>query len=302
MKYAIERFLGNRKARLIIDLAVIVCLAWVVSLWINLAISQKLSEISRYEPPKPAVKKKSLKKADYSVIKRRNIFNPDAGSRKAAVRIPEDTDVKTAVPTALNLQLIGTVFADRDEDNFAVILDKGTREQNLLRVNDEVAPGATIVRISRLSVLIDNAGRMESLSIEMKPGSPGRIVKKKQARAPRSGSGKVWQVAEGHMVMDRRFLDKQLAKMNDLMTQVRAVPNKNKDGVMQGFKLFQIRKGSVFEKVGLKNHDVIQRVNGQSLNSVEKGLDLFAALRDENHFTLDILRNNAKKTITIEVQ
>jgi len=207
------------------------------------------------------------------------------------------------VPTALNLQLIGTVNTDSGENSFAVILDKATKKQNLLRINDEVAPGAKIVAISRLSVLIDNAGRMESLSVEMKPGSRTRSGRGRP-RAASGGrrNGGVWKVSEGHIIMDKRFLEKQLASVNDLMTQVRAVPHMNKDKVMQGFKVFQIKKGSVFQKVGLKNRDVIQRINGQRLDSVEKGLDLFAALRDETNFTLDILRNNAKKTINIEIQ
>jgi len=209
----------------------------------------------------------------------------------------------TAAPTALNLQLIGTVNTDSGENSFAVILDKGTKKQNLLRINDEVAPGAVIVAISRLSILIDNAGRMESLSVEMK-SEPGKRSGRTRPAAASAGSpfGGVRKVSEGHVIMDKRFLNKQLARVNDLMTQVRAVPHMNKNKEMQGFKLFQIKKDSVFQKVGLKNSDVIQRINGQRLDSVEKGLDLFAALRDETNFTLDILRNNAKKTINIEIQ
>ena len=117
-----------------------------------------------------------------------------------------------------------------------------------------------------------------------------------------SGSGSVRQMAEGHVVMDRKFFDSQLTKVNDLMTQIRAVPHKSKDGVMQGFKVFQIRRNSLFNKVGLRNHDVVQRINGQQLDSVEKGLDLFTALREEHRFVIDIMRNNSSKTLTIEIQ
>jgi len=259
--------------------------------------------LSAAEPPKPAIKYERQKKADYSVIKRRNIFNPEQTAAKSAAIAPDDKTFMAAVPTALNLQLIGTVNTDTGENSFAVILDKATKKQNLLRINDEVAPGAKIVAISRLSVLIDNAGRMESLSVEMKSGSGTRRGRARPATASAGRrNGGVWKVSEGHIIMDKRFLEKQLASVNDLMTQVRAVPHMNKDKVMQGFKVFQIKKDSVFQKVGLKNRDVIQRINGQKLDSVEKGLDLFAALRDETNFTLDILRNNAKKTITIEIQ
>ncbi|MFQ5431833.1 MAG: type II secretion system protein GspC [Nitrospinota bacterium] len=303
MKYAVDRLMDVKTVRLTTNTVVIIGLAWAVSLWINLHISTKLTEIPAYQPPKPDIKYEQQKKADYSVIKRRNIFNPEQAAVSPAVISPDDNTLMAAVPTALNLQLIGTVNTDSGDNSFAVILDKGTKKQNLLRINDEVAPGAVIVAISRLSVLINNAGRMESLSVEMKSGSGTRSGRTRPTTAS-SGSphGGVWKVSEGRVIMDKRFLEKQLTRVNDLMTQVRAVPHMNKDKVMQGFKVFQIRRGSVFQKVGLKNHDVIQRINGQKLDSVEKGLDLFAALRDETHFTLDILRNNANKTINIEIQ
>ena len=301
----IERLLDEKRARLAINLLVILGLAWAVSLWINLAISQKLTGIPAYEPPQTIDKTGTTKKADYSVIKRRNIFNPNAAKKTAALPKSTAQPIQEAVPTALNLKLIGTVFADMDDDKYAVIQDKGTGKQNLYRVNDEVAPGAAIVEIHRLAVLIDNGGRIESLSIEMQTGSQKRVKKRGRGsigRKTRADSGGVRQVADGHVVMDRKFFDSQLTRVNDLMTQIRAVPHKSKDGVMQGFKVFQIRRNSLFQKVGLKNHDVIQRINGQQLNSVEKGLDLFTALREEHRFVLDITRNNSSKTLTIEIQ
>ena len=302
MRYTFDRLLDAKTARLAANSAVIVSLAWAVSLWINLFISTKLSETPAYKPPKTATKYERQKKSDYSVIKRRNIFNP-VQSATQATAVPDNKALTDAVPTTLNLQLIGTVNTETGKNSFAVILDKGTKKQNLLRINDEVAPGATLVGISRLSVLIDNGGRMESLSVEIKFGERTKRSGAKRA-APTSGTphGGVWKVNEGHVIMDKRFLEKQLTKVNDLMTQVRAVPHMGKDKTMQGFKVFQIRKDSIFQKVGLKNHDIIQRINGQRLDSVEKGLDLFAALRDETHFTIELLRNNANKTINIEVQ
>ena len=303
MRYMIERLLDEKRARLAINLLVILGLAWAVSLWINLAISQKLTEIPSYETPLTIGKTAAFKKADYSVIKRRNIFNPDSAKKSAAPSKSAIQPIQDAAPTALNLKLIGTVFADMDEDKYAVIQDKGSGKQNLYRVNDEVAPGAAIVEIHRLAVLIDNDGRIESLSIEMQPGSQKRAVKRKRGSPTKlSASGSVRQVGDGHVVMDRKFFDSQLTRVSDLMTQVRALPHKSKDGMMQGFKVFQIRRNSLFQKVGLKNHDVVQRINGQQLDSVEKGLDLFTALREEHRFVIDIIRNNSNKTLTIEIQ
>jgi len=69
MKYTVDRLLDAKTARLAINTAVIIGLAWSFSLWINLFISTKLAEIPAYQPPKPAIKYERQKKADYSVIK-----------------------------------------------------------------------------------------------------------------------------------------------------------------------------------------------------------------------------------------
>ena len=303
MKYTFGRLLDAKTARLAINAAVVISLAWVVSLWVNMAISTKLADTTAYLPPKPAVTARRQTKSDYSIIKRRNIFNPGQSATPTAAE-PDDKALMEAAPTTLNLQLIGTVNTSTGENSFAVILDKATKKQSLLQINDEVAPGAIIVAINRLSVLIDNAGRMESLSIDMKESFPKPGLRGKSSRMHKAStdSNSVRKISDNHLVLDKRFLEQQLTKVNELMTQVRAVPHMNKDKQMDGFKVFQIKQNSIFQKVGLKNHDVIQRINGQTLDSVEKGLDLFAALRDESQFTIDILRNNAKKSITIEVQ
>jgi general secretion pathway protein C len=107
---------------------------------------------------------------------------------------------------------------------------------------------------------------------------------------------------EGKVLMDRRYFDSQKGNINDMMTQIRAIPNMTPAGAVDGFQLFEIAKDSIYDKVGLKNQDVLQRVNGQPLNSVETGLDLFNALKNDNHFVLDILRNKENKSITVNIQ
>ncbi|GMT41815.1 MAG: hypothetical protein IEMM0002_0226 [bacterium] len=306
MKHVLQRFVEEGRAVLFINLAVVVLLAYVLSLWINLAVSARMADIPKYAPPKITKKTQSYRKADYSIIKRHNIFNPSAAPETTSRPSSPNESIKAAA-TALNLKLLGTIITDSGTHNLAVIEDKKTKQQKLYSVNENAAPGAKIVRIDRFTVLIDNAGRMESLTMEYEKGFPkgrkGRKGRGKSARSASLGGGPdVQKVGAGEIIMDKRYLDKQLGDMNSLMTQVRVVPNKSKDGNVEGFKLFQIKKGSIYEKIGLKNRDVIERINGQPLNSVESGLDLFQALKSETHFTVDLKRRDSKQTLTVNVQ
>jgi type II secretory pathway component PulC len=66
----------------------------------------------------------------------------------------------------------------------------------------------------------------------------------------------------------------------DSSTDVRAVPA-FKSGKLDGYKLFSIRPGSVYQRNGLKNGDLIKSVNGQSpeVIGVNEGVRIFSSLR-----------------------
>ncbi|MCP3144585.1 hypothetical protein [Pyxidicoccus xibeiensis] len=81
-----------------------------------------------------------------------------------------------------------------------------------------------------------------------------------------------------------------LSRMDDLSTQARIVPA-FREGQAQGFKLFAIRPGSVFAKLGLVNGDVLQRINGLSLQTPEGAMAAFQNLREARHFELDLERD-----------
>lgn len=292
----LERYFTNGRAILLVNIAIVISLAWVVSLWINLVASGFIRSVPDYKPRKALKVRTYPLTVDYSVISKTNIFNP--GAPPAGTIPPGQIEVISAKPTTLNFELLGTILTNYPERNMAVLMEKGTKNQMLYKISDAVTSNAVIVRIDRFAVYIDNAGQMETLFIDIEKGFPPKF---KQRSRP-SPTGGVREVAAGAMVMNRAYLENQLKDMSKLLVQVRAVPSKNEKGEIEGFKIYSIKKGSLYEKIGLKNHDIIKGVNGRPLNSAEKGLELFSAIKNESHFTVDLVRNNVNTTLTIEIQ
>ena len=58
----------------------------------------------------------------------------------------------------------------------------------------------------------------------------------------------------------------------------------------------------VFDLIGLKNGDVIQRINGSDLSDPAKALALLTQLRSEGNLNVDILRNKENKTLSYQFQ
>jgi hypothetical protein len=76
---------------------------------------------------------------------------------------------------------------------------------------------------------------------------------------------------------------------NDFMNSARIVPS-FKDGVAQGFKLFAIRPDSFYARLGLLNGDTVRRINGFEITTPERGLELYAQLKDAKELRVDIER------------
>jgi general secretion pathway protein C len=72
--------------------------------------------------------------------------------------------------------------------------------------------------------------------------------------------------------------------------------------VAQGFRLFAIKAGSVFDRMGLKNGDIVQRVNGVELTDPTTALSLLQDLQGQTRIQVDLVRNNQPTTLTYEVR
>lgn len=106
---------------------------------------------------------------DFQVIVRRNIFQtvftPEIAQPVEEVKVE-------AVPTTLNLTLLGTVVGN-DQTSRAIIIDNSKREQKLYQIGD-AAQGAFIESIERDKVTLDVNGSIETLLMKKREGGgPG---------------------------------------------------------------------------------------------------------------------------------
>ena len=96
-------------------------------------------------------------------------------------------------------------------------------------------------------------------------------------------------------------LDKALENLPLLLTQARAVPY-FQDGKSVGLRLFAIRGGSLYEKLGLTNGDILKSVNGSNLTDFQQAAELFQKLKEERSITLVLERNKQDKEIRYQIK
>jgi general secretion pathway protein C len=266
-----------------------------------------LSHIFAYEPPlleraQPTSELYEQVKSSldtYAVISGRNVFNSNAGKDNESGTSEEEQISEPIEESELNVVLLGTAVGS-PEDTFAVIKDSGTREQELYQVGDMVKEEAQIVKVSRCRVVLKRDGGREVLEC-IEPDERHRPVNRRTARRQRASDPGIKRVSKNRYLIDEARVESALANVNRLMTQIRVVPNL-RGGRGQGWKVFAIRPNSIFADVGLKNGDVIQRVNGRNISSMKEAYQAFQDLRDARDLNVEILRRGRRQTLNYEIR
>ena len=223
-------------------------------------------------------------------VVRRNIFD-SAATFSDASTTPETMDCKDS-----KSRLLATVVAEPAEYSSALISDGGKGRANGYRIGDDVGSDGKILTIEQKKVCLDGGGCL-CMGDDRPKSAAGDVA---SATATDDGGG-VTKLSDTKFQVDRSFLEKQLGNVDQLATQLRASP-KTEDGKVIGFRLSAIRKGSVFDKLGIKNGDVVHTVNGQGLTSMEAAMGAYSTLSSEQAFNFEITRRNQKMTIDYEVR
>ncbi len=286
-----------------VNFALLTLAAYLAASAVSAAIAARLAvppEVRLKPPPPPIPKPAKRPLGAYAAINARDIFNPPKPVEEVKIEAPPP-------PTKLNLKLWGVSLHSRGK-SYCVIEDLASRKQEVYRIGDQVPGSATVKQIKWDHVVLDRGGFEEILEIAQPSGGPlpssvpgpagQRVIVNASfpSTAPDplaptvAPNPHIQQVAENEYHIDRAEVDRQLDNMNQLLTQMRAVPH-FENGKSTGFRLFAIRQGSIFEQLGLRNGDVIQTINGQDLSDPAKALALFQELRNTSEIKIAGIRN-----------
>jgi general secretion pathway protein C len=199
------------------------------------------------------------------------------------------------VKSSLRASLIGTMVANKPEWSFATIRDDGAQEVGMFLTGDQFM-GAEILSVDRLRVILLNQGRKEYIAIgDTSPAAPALPTPVASAPSSSGGDSGIEQIDENNYTIPRDEIDKQLSNLNSIATQARIVPS-FKNGTANGFKLFSIRPGSIYSKIGIQNGDVIRRINGYDINSPDKALEVYSKLKESSKIEIELERRGKPVT------
>lgn len=220
----------------------------------------------------------------YRVISERNLFGTTTSrmaDRQAGASPQQDI--------ALSIELKGTV-AGGARYGFAVIEEKGTHKQRLVKIGDTLL-GMEVLRIKRneIDLLVNN----QEHTLKIVAAKEGPILSPYPPAKP--------GVAPGTTVLSRNEIDERLRDMGSLLRQALVRPYFTA-GVPDGFLISNIRPGSLYTKMGMMNGDIIQEVNHQKIQTADDVMGLLNTIKSSTSLSLTVKRNGNLETLNYQFQ
>lgn len=240
---------------------------------------------------------------DYNIVFTRNLFSsagviPGEESTQGAPTDQGGPPVKTSLP----FNLIGTVILRDELRSLATIEDKSAGIVYPVRQEDEIPSKIKVLKIEVRKVIFINVatGRREYVDLP-DDGMPPITATRVSIGRPGGGGPGIEKISPTQFNVQRTEVDKALQDFNKVLTEARAVPN-FENGAPAGYKLFQIVPGSIYDKLGLQNGDIITGLNGSLINDPGKAFEMLSELKTSNHLELQIKKNGKVQSYTYDIR
>lgn len=262
---------------------------------------------SRPRPPAPPPPSK-----DDMPILQRNIF---CSTCPPIIPVPTASAGEAPsgpVRTSLPLRLVATGLGQGPRDSIAIICDTTTRACGAFSVTSKIGE-AEVLEINARRVDLNVSGRIEYMELEGQGGGAPQASQATPEPMPAASYGGdedpmakdlekgVKKVSDNDFRISRDLLEKVLSDTSSLARSARIVPSM-KDGKANGFTLYAVRPGGVYERIGLRTGDTVHAINGYDMSSPDKALEVYTKLRRASHLSVSITRAGQPKTLDYTIQ
>lgn len=237
----------------------------------------------------------------YSAILEKGAF-PSASRQLTKIDIIAEGAASASHPVLTELRLLGTYSGPV---SFAVFEKTGSAEQEVFRAGQSVFDSGTLLAIEDGKAKLSAGGSEVTFTVfrEQMPssisdmgGSSVEVPDAVDGQSTGPGSRYTEKVAENSWVIDQKMVANSLNDMSRVMTDARLTPRVS-GGRVEGFLVTEIKTRGIFDAIGLKNGDVLTKINGYDIDSPEKAVQVLSALRGQTNIDLDILRAGKPKSL-----
>ena len=196
-------------------------------------------------------------------------------------------------PSHRVMTLRGTVVAGKD--SVAMIIPQPGAKLEIFHVGGSILPGVKLQGVESKRVFIEAGGKTGVLML---------AGVKQAGSLPVQGMPPVVSGASNavrHQNISRNMLNRELNNFPQLLSQARVFPEM-REGKNMGFRLSEIVSGSLYDRIGLKNGDVVQTVNGVRIQNPSQAMAMYRRLKGASSVVVQLLRHGQKKTLNYNIR
>lgn len=232
---------------------------------------------------------------DRQAILERNLFQVSTllpAATEAAAPPPKIEDEKLQA-TRLPLRLLGTVASPEANAAYAAVEDQQTRRQSVVRVGEALQGDATVLRIERRRIVIQNGANREELALDDE-----KELRIQEARRVARDSRTTGPVAEGLRERIQKLSETTFSKSPKKAEAAGRDPQPLADaqvapryeqGRVTGVAVSAIDGSSLFEQIGIEEGDTVVQVNGISVTGAQDSVAALRELTEASEFQVTVI-------------
>ncbi len=244
----------------------------------------------------PGVKKAKI--MHYAAILEKNPFGPPLIFRPLAV----SRSTEKQFHSLSGLILVGTVSGP-EHLSYAVFEDKSQSQpggQEIFKYGEMVFNYGILKHIGRSSVEIQQDAATYTITISFESLTSGPETSQ-STRTTATRTTFARKVGDKKYLLNRRIVQESLKNPEHILTDARLLPN-FKDGKQNGFSISEVVPDGLYHNLGLRNGDVLLKINDLKISNPEVAIQAMSALRGMNRINLDIVRGGKKMSMNYQIR
>jgi general secretion pathway protein C len=198
------------------------------------------------------------------------------------------------------LTLVGTVVGP-DDMSYAIFENtsgsSGDR-QEVFAQGEPVYNYGTLSKIHTNFVIIKQRGKDHTLEMVE---SDNNLKKNRATKQTASKNSFARKVGKRKYELDKRQVEQSIENPERILTDARLLPNFI-DGKQEGFRISEVQPKGLYDNLGLKNGDILLRVNNLEISNPEVAIQAMSTLRGTNNVNLDIIRSGNKMSLNYQIK
>lgn len=192
--------------------------------------------------------------------------------------------------------VLGTIVSASKGKSVALLKHRTSGKTRAIRVGSVIEKDLLLSAVDKKMVKVTQKGKIYFIRVgsseEFSQVSTRNIAQRQEGLQRRNNKVTVSAAYKDHLIKN---------ELQKILMQAAAEPAL-KNGKVVGFTLWEIEKGSIYEKLGFKNGDTVTNINGNELVDAGQAVKVLVSLKNAKNLALNFTRNGIEQQMQVRVQ